>query len=69
MAFIFEAAGGRATTGLRRILEIHPETLHQRTPLILGSPDDVADFEHFSSPREGNTASDPAARPASVESS
>ncbi len=46
-AFLFEAAGGRAIDGRRRILDIAPEKLHQRTPLILGSADDVADFERF----------------------
>jgi fructose-1,6-bisphosphatase I len=48
-AFIFEAAGGKACDGKRRILDIEPTELHQRTPLILGSPDDVADFERFAS--------------------
>jgi fructose-1,6-bisphosphatase I len=46
-AFVFEAAGGRASDGQRRILDIAPEKLHQRTPLVLGSADDVADFERF----------------------
>jgi len=46
-AFIFEAAGGRACDGRRRILEIEPKELHQRTPLVLGSADDVVDFEAF----------------------
>jgi fructose-1,6-bisphosphatase I len=36
-AFIVEKAGGRATNGIRRILEIQPEKLHQRTPLFIGS--------------------------------
>ena len=47
MAFLFEAAGGRASTGKGRILDVKPETLHQRVPLIIGSADDVADFERF----------------------
>jgi fructose-1,6-bisphosphatase I len=46
-AFVFEAAGGRATTGGERILDIVPEKLHQRVPLILGSPRDVEVFEQF----------------------
>jgi len=37
MAMIVEQAGGRATDGLRSILQIEPETLHQRTPLYMGS--------------------------------
>lgn len=41
MAFLVEQAGGAATTGRRRILDIHPEKLHQRVPVILGSRNDV----------------------------
>jgi fructose-1,6-bisphosphatase I len=41
MAFIMEAAGGAATDGKQRILEIQPTELHQRTPLFIGSRDDV----------------------------
>jgi fructose-1,6-bisphosphatase I len=45
-AFIFEAAGGAASTGHGRILDVQPEKLHQRIPLALGSKLDVADFEN-----------------------
>jgi fructose-1,6-bisphosphatase I len=48
-AFVFEAAGGRATTGTERILDIVPTALHQRVPLVLGSPRDVDVFEQFMS--------------------
>lgn len=41
MALIAEQAGGAATNGLDRILEIQPEALHQRTPLVIGSRSDV----------------------------
>jgi fructose-1,6-bisphosphatase I len=41
MAFIVEQAGGRATTGHARILDIVPEKLHQRVPVILGSKNEV----------------------------
>lgn len=41
IAFIIEQAGGKATTGTQRILEIVPEELHQRVPAILGSTDMV----------------------------
>jgi fructose-1,6-bisphosphatase I len=41
MAFIVEQAGGAATTGRRRILEIQPSSLHQRVPVILGSRHEV----------------------------
>jgi fructose-1,6-bisphosphatase I len=46
-SFIFEAAGGKGSHGKGRILDIEPTKLHQRTPLILGSPHDVAVFEEF----------------------
>ena len=41
MAFISEQAGGLATDGQQRILDIVPETLHQRTPLFIGSKREV----------------------------
>ncbi|PKO86791.1 MAG: class 1 fructose-bisphosphatase [Betaproteobacteria bacterium HGW-Betaproteobacteria-12] len=41
MAFLVEQAGGAATTGRRRILDIAPEKLHQRVPVILGSKNEV----------------------------
>jgi fructose-1,6-bisphosphatase I len=47
MAFLFEQAGGAATDGKDRILDIMPSELHQRTPLVLGSKDDVAAFRQF----------------------
>ena len=37
LAFVAEQAGGLATDGYRRIMEIKPEQLHQRTPLFIGS--------------------------------
>ena len=46
-AFVFEAARGKATTGTERILDIVPTELHQRVPLVLGSPRDVDVFEEF----------------------
>jgi fructose-1,6-bisphosphatase I len=47
MAFLVEAAGGAASDGDQRILEIEPTELHQRTPVFIGSPDDVADALRF----------------------
>jgi len=41
MAMIVEQAGGAASTGRQRILEIQPTDLHQRVPVILGSRDEV----------------------------
>ncbi len=37
LAFIAEQAGGKASNGFERILELQPESLHQRTPLFIGS--------------------------------
>jgi fructose-1,6-bisphosphatase I len=36
-AFIIEVAGGKATSGTQRILDIQPTSLHQRTPVFMGS--------------------------------
>ncbi|MEJ5261194.1 MAG: class 1 fructose-bisphosphatase [Ignavibacterium sp.] len=47
MAFIVEQAGGRASDGKRRILEIQPEKLHQRVPIFIGSEEDVLMVEKF----------------------
>ena len=47
MAMIIEQAGGRATNGKQRILEIEPDDVHQRTPLIIGSKEDVFEAEEF----------------------
>jgi len=41
MAFIAEQAEGSATDGVNRILDIVPSALHQRTPLVIGSREDV----------------------------
>ena len=41
MAMLIEQAGGAATTGRQRILDIQPERLHQRVPVILGSKNEV----------------------------
>jgi len=41
LALVVEQAGGRATDGCRSILDIVPEDLHQHTPLVIGSRDDV----------------------------
>jgi fructose-1,6-bisphosphatase I len=44
---IIEQAGGRATNGKERILDILPRSLHQRTPLFIGSEEDVLEAEAF----------------------
>lgn len=48
MAMVMEKAGGMAVTGTgQRILDIVPENIHQRSPIILGSKLDVQDYESF----------------------
>jgi fructose-1,6-bisphosphatase I len=47
LAFVVEQAGGYASTGYERILDIKPSKLHQRVPLIIGSKDDVLEYEEF----------------------
>ncbi len=47
LAFIAEQAGGMATDGRRRILEIEPRSLHQRTPFYVGSKNMVRKAEGF----------------------
>lgn len=47
MAMVAEQAGGAATDGHRRILDIEPETLHDRVPLFVGSREDVAEATQF----------------------
>lgn len=46
LAFIIEEAGGRAVDGHgRRVLDIRPETLRQKTGVYMGSEDDVLEVE------------------------
>lgn len=47
MAFLIEQAGGKASDGYRRILDIEPRALHQRTPFIGGSVTMVEQAEYF----------------------
>ena len=41
LGFVVEQAGGAASSGVQRILDIQPKSLHQRTPLIIGNKDVV----------------------------
>jgi fructose-1,6-bisphosphatase I len=47
MGFVTEQAGGKATTGHERILDLQPTSFHQRVPLLIGSPEDVTLAEEF----------------------
>jgi len=45
MAFLIEQAGGRASTGTGRILDVAPKGIHDRCPVFLGSAQDVTELE------------------------
>jgi fructose-1,6-bisphosphatase I len=47
MAYLIEQAGGRASTGTQEIMDVVPEKIHARSPLIIGSQEDVALVESF----------------------
>jgi len=47
LAFIVEQAGGLASTGKERIMDIEASELHQKVPLIIGSKEDVLQYEEF----------------------
>ena len=47
LAFLAEQAGGQASTGTQRLLDVVPTELHQRTPVVIGSAEDVALVESF----------------------
>ena len=49
VAFLVEAAGGKAVDGKRPILDIIPETLHARVPFIFGSANEVDEFMRYGS--------------------
>jgi fructose-1,6-bisphosphatase I len=47
LAMVAEQAGGAASTGEVRIMDIQPTSLHQKVPLIIGSREDVAEYEKY----------------------
>lgn len=49
LAFVVEQAGGRASTGTQRVLDVVPDSLHARIPLAIGSREEVELFEKFQS--------------------
>ena len=56
MAYIMEQAGGMATTGTKPVLDIVPRKLHERSPIFLGSKDDVEDFLEVAAKYAANEA-------------
>ncbi|KAL2509901.1 Fructose-1 [Forsythia ovata] len=47
MSYLIEQAGGKAIDGRQRILDIKPEQIHQRTPIFLGSPEEIEKLEKY----------------------
>jgi fructose-1,6-bisphosphatase I len=47
MSFIIEQAGGGSITGPHRIMDLQPESLHQRVPVILGSRNEVERIQGY----------------------
>ena len=47
LSMVVEQAGGAASDGARRIMDLEPQDLHERTPLLMGSKLDVAEAELF----------------------
>jgi fructose-1,6-bisphosphatase I len=47
LAFLIEQAGGKASTGVQELLDVVPTKLHQRTPLFIGSKENVQLVESF----------------------
>ncbi|MES0362834.1 MAG: class 1 fructose-bisphosphatase [Desulfobacteria bacterium] len=47
LAFVVEQAGGAASTGSERVLDVQPQYLHQRVPVLIGSSADVSLAEEF----------------------
>ncbi|KAK7491842.1 hypothetical protein BaRGS_00016861 [Batillaria attramentaria] len=45
MAYIMEQAGGKATDGRKRIMDIQPTDIHERAPIFMGSKEDVEEVE------------------------
>ena len=52
LAFIAEQAGGMASNGISRILDIQPTDIHQRTPLVIGSEREMKAFHAFAGKRD-----------------
>jgi fructose-1,6-bisphosphatase I len=52
IAMLAEQAGGLATNGQQRILDVQPKSLHQRTPLVVGSRFEMEKFNAFA--KNGN---------------
>lgn len=47
IAYLIEQAGGKASTGSGRLLDVVPESIHEHVSTILGSYDDVVELEKY----------------------
>jgi fructose-1,6-bisphosphatase I len=47
LGWVVEQAGGKASTGTMRVLDVEAKKIHQRVPLMIGSAKDVDDAEEF----------------------
>lgn len=55
IALLIEQAGGKATTGRERMLDVAPTSLHQRVPVILGSRHEVERLEQYHAEYDSGT--------------
>ncbi len=55
VAFLVEQAGGAASTGRSRIMDLQPDSLHQRVPLIFGSRNEIERIERYHAEFEAGT--------------
>ena len=58
VAFLAEQAGGSASDGTQPILDVQPHDIHQRTPLVVGSEVEMAEFERCVRQCAGQRSSD-----------
>lgn len=59
IALLIEQAGGMASTGRRRLLEVEPTDIHQRVPLIFGAAEEVRRIEQYHNESNDNPATSP----------
>jgi fructose-1,6-bisphosphatase I / sedoheptulose-1,7-bisphosphatase len=55
ISMLVEQAGGRASTGRERLLQLKPNSLHQRVPVILGSRNEVERIERYHAEHDAGT--------------
>ena len=63
LALIFTSSGGNAVSMDKEILDIEPESFHQRTPLVLGSKEDIDEFMNFTTNKSNSFKETPEVSP------